>query len=213
MPISILKSPSTSSASPRKRRISFNKRVKVLEIDHHQDFSAQELESYWNTPEDYAAIRDETDSTVDYYNRLESKAASVSSVDSSSLTKALDEASLCLRGLEHRTNSSKGLKAHLRRQAWKFVLDEQDIQFDLGSQDDSVILREVYRIYSLPASRIAQQKGWKDAVQAGITPTEAQPPMEVIIKSSPSQRDTALSPPTMRPRGGAQKNSIVSQAA
>ncbi|KAL3931311.1 MAG: hypothetical protein SGBAC_011368 [Bacillariaceae sp.] len=158
--------------------------------------------------EDYAAMREEAMQTVDYFNGLENDSSTSS--ESSSSTQALDhESTLCLRGLEHRTDSRKGLKTHLRRQAWKSVLEEQDIQDDMGCRDSSVMLQEAYRIYSLPASRIAQQKGWNDAIQAGTT-AEAQPALEVIAKASASETEATRSP--MR-RRRAQKNSFVSQAA
>ncbi|KAL3931312.1 MAG: hypothetical protein SGBAC_011369 [Bacillariaceae sp.] len=196
------KSPSCSVSS--KQRVSYNKRVKVVETEHHRHFSDQEFESYWHTHGEYEVMKDEATQTIDFYNELQSASSSAS-------TQALNESTFCLRGLEHHTDLQKGLKAHLRKQAWKSVLEEQDIQNDMGCRDSSEMLQEAYKIYSLPASRIAQQKGWNDAIQAGTT-AEAQPALAVIIaKASASETETTRSP--MRGQRRVQKNSIVSQAA
>ena len=172
-----------------RRRVSFNKQVQAVYIRHHKDYSKKELERCWHSHEDYAAMNDEANHTIDYYHGPQSDIVSDDS-SSSSHDDCLADSNFYLRGLEHRT-SEKGIRCHLRRAAWNAVLEEQEVQHDLGMSNHDDILRDVYITYSLPASRIAQQKGWKDAIEAGHA-----------MKATTAFRRTL-----------AQKNSMVSQAA
>ena len=152
-----------------KRKVSFNKQVEAVHIRHHKDYSKKEFERCWHSHEDYEAMKTEVNHTIDSYNQ------SLNDIDDS----------LHLRGLEHRTSSGKGTKAYLRKAAWDAVLDEQEALYELGMPNHSEMLREVYSIYSLPASRIAQQRAWKDAMEAGYM-AEAKPPMAAISKQAPA---------------------------
>lgn len=198
MPRSILKSTSSSSTSSD-RRVSFNKRVQAVHVKHHRDYSRKELESYWYTPADYEAIKEEAKRTIEYYD------------DSASSTQdCLEEPNFCLRGLEHRTESEKGTRYHLRKAAWYAVLDEQEAQEDMGMPDNSAMLCEAYRLYSIPSLTLARQRGWKDAEEAGYA-AEAEPSTAAISKSS--EKAECCLPATAMRVTRAQQNSIVSQAA
>ena len=112
-----------------------------------------------------------------------------------------------MRGLEDRTDSERSLKAILRIEAWNAVLDEQEVQYDMRSPDSNAMLRKVYQTFSIPASRIAQQKALKDAMEAGFT-VEATGTKSWSKVPSSSPRATS-----MLPSAEVQKNSVLPHAA
>ena len=191
MPSSSTSSPSFASGS--KRKVSFNNSVTVFHVEHHCEYSDQEFQSCWQTDEDYQLIREEVTQTIDCYF---------------SNTISMDESvSLCLRGLEdHTTDSEESAKAILRQGAWNAVLDEQEIQYDLGSSD-SKMLREVYQTFSRPASRIARRKALQDAKEADHA-VKGQSVLNVIGNKVSLSNTIPPCPTTRGP-----KNSIATHAA
>ena len=174
-----------------------------METKHCRDFSKEEFMNYWHQPEDYDNIKDEIRKTIDYFNKSEKGKIQE---ECSSSDPEVDVTSLCTRGLEHLISSESGMKTILRENAWDSVLDEQDILYDLESpNNNSEMLRKVYRISSLPASRIAQQKGVRDAIQAGY-PVEDRGASRLSSPQPSTATTCTLSPKTSQ-------NSIVSHAA
>ena len=161
-----------SSSTSSKRKVSFDRRVQVVEIRHHRQYSAEEVKNCWHSIEEFTSIRDEARRTIAQYNELK---RDIDSISSSSISSTI-ESMVCLRGLEHHARSERNSKVNLRKEAWYAVLDEQDLQYDLGSTNNWAILSDVYRIFSAPAAKIAHQTALNDEMEARHVLHEAQSP-------------------------------------
>lgn len=106
------------------------------------------------------------------------------------LVDASSSTSFTLRGLEHKLPKNNNLKARVRSDAMNIVLDEQDIQIDLGVHNESMI-RSVYRMYSQRCELAAYKRGLEDEIAVFTTHHHT--------KISSEQRTTAIARETSKP--------------
>jgi hypothetical protein len=162
-PISILKK--TKSSRSCDRSVNFFDCVRVVETLHRNDFSQQELDDYWSVYDEYWCMKQDIRNTVKLFNQ----------------NMYIDEAKYCLRGIEHKIETRRGLSRKIRLDAQMVVLDEQEIQHDLGFCNESMI-RSVYRMHSHRCAVAAHRKGLEDE-RLAVPPAIINLPMRVCNES------------------------------
>jgi hypothetical protein len=140
----------TSSHALTKRKVSFNKLVFIRETLHVNDFSPEEKVNVWYQRSEIEMIKDDIQFTV----RLMVQGRLKEDTDIH-----------CARGLEFRTSTGAKKRQENKLRALTAVLDEQDIQFDLGTVNQ-IAIADVYQHISKKCQRAAVERGKWDRHQA-----------------------------------------------
>ena len=121
--------PTTSTTddggSGKKRSVRFNHTVHFREIRHISEYTDEQIEATWLTPEDYAAIKQVVKITI----RAMMKGEFI----------AEDNPEYCTRGLEFRTKNGSKVRARNKVRARSAVLNEQDMQREEGYNEQQMI--------------------------------------------------------------------------
>ena len=120
------KSSTTDDSAPgKKRSVRFNHTVHFREIRHISEYTEEQIEATWLTPEDYAAIKQIVKATI----RMMMKGEAI----------ADDNPDFCTRGLEFRTKNGSKVRARNKLHARSAVLNEQDMQREEGYNEQQMI--------------------------------------------------------------------------
>jgi hypothetical protein len=122
------KGPLTPLPKATGKSVSFNERVWAKKTIHCNDFSEEEIQSYWYCDEGFRRIKREVKFEA---NLLENQCIEESSKK------------YCSRGLEYFTHSGSKVRRINKSRARSLVMEEQELQRDEGSNDPEYIA-EVY---------------------------------------------------------------------
>ena len=109
----------------KKKFVRFNHTVHYREIRHIMDYTDEQIEATWLTPQDYAAIKQIVKNTIRMMMRGEAI------LD--------DDPNFCTRGLEFRTKNGSKVRARNKVRARSAVLNEQDMQREEGYNEQQMI--------------------------------------------------------------------------
>jgi hypothetical protein len=140
----------SSNKLTTERKVSFNKLVFIRETLHANDFSPEEKSRVWYQKSEIELIKEDIQFTLGL-------------IMQGRLKKDTDVH--CARGLEFRAGIGAKKRQENKLRALTAVLDEQDIQFDLGVFNQ-VAIAEVYRHISVKCQRAAMERGKWDRNQA-----------------------------------------------
>eukprot|EP00934_Nitzschia_sp_Nitz4_P003202 Nitzschia sp. Nitz4//scaffold106_size73319//19329//19883//NITZ4_005730-RA/size73319-processed-gene-0.66-mRNA-1//-1//CDS//3329532502//3192//frame0 len=135
--------------SEKRCRVTFAKRVRIKKIRSYTLYSDQERDAVWYDEEEYAEIKKRCLQSIRMMMRGDMP----------------ENDEFCSRGLEVRTKNNARARKELRLKASCLVLEEQDIQMDMGITDDERI-REIYLYSAGDAHSRAHFYGLRDAKAA-----------------------------------------------
>jgi hypothetical protein len=126
--------------------------VSTIEVDHIRDFSDEDIQAIWYTPEDYKELKGEAKQSVKFIERY-------GIVD--------DDLEFSSRGLE--TKEDVAERRRDTNESVQAVMNEQTLQLmeDGGSLPELVAM--LYSVYSYPCQRTAYMNAIKDAQDVGTT--------------------------------------------
>ena len=139
-------SSSASSASSRRKskELSFAPSVTVRCVQHLDDFTNEQVEATWYTPDEFKMMKRDVHITVKMMSRNE--------------RLGIDQ---CVRGLEHKTREGRQRRMMNQIESISAVMDEQDLQRLDGTYDDERIAR-VYKSYTVHCAASAHFHGLSD---------------------------------------------------
>ena len=120
----------TTSTSSSPKKVSFKESVKVRKTKHVNDYTEEELDLCWFSPDEFASIKRNVVSELKFFN---------ANRHDSSQDK-------CLRGLEGRLSGTGNRRREQRFLAMDTVLVEQELQLSKGISDPAriaMLYREV----------------------------------------------------------------------
>jgi hypothetical protein len=106
-----------------KKRVSFHNDVRVYPHIHINDLSRSEVANSWYNSEEISGIKSECQLTINLASKGELHKWS----------------NLCFRGLEYRTPDGSQRRSANKFAAWDAVMDEQEIQYQNGVQDEDAL--------------------------------------------------------------------------
>lgn len=134
---------------PLTKSVHFVQENAIYLIPHLDDFSNEELSSLWYDSGDYMEMKNQYKETIFLME----------------CGKMMDEVEHTARGLEYRTQEGVWTRYENKRDAYNAVLDEQDLQWKLDS-DDFEQIRKVYLEYSTKCTVAAVKIAEQDADEA-----------------------------------------------
>ncbi len=129
-----------------KKRVSFRRDVKCFYVLHLNDYTNDEMEASFLTPEDMTRIRQDIQCTIEKVQN----------------DVSLDENKYCMRGLEYKTPEGARQRFHLKRTSRETVLREQELQYSRTGVCDQEILASIYRDCTHEARVSANIVGFSD---------------------------------------------------
>lgn len=142
----------STSKTPSKRQVSFNRSVAVRSALHRNDYKVEEFQAVWYSQEETTKIYFEAKQLVKKLNKK-------SPMDEQEL--------LSTRGLECRTQEGNVKKTEMRQLSKTLVKEEQARQWQSGIQDPD-FLAMVYSTVSHQAQDEATQRGRLDELAAHL---------------------------------------------
>mmetsp|Transcript_111045 Transcript_111045/g.155896 ORF Transcript_111045/g.155896 Transcript_111045/m.155896 type:complete len:203 (-) Transcript_111045:28-636(-) len=140
--------------TPLRKGVSFATNVATYDIIHLAEFSDEERESSWYNRNELRAIKDDA-----------KRMANLSVMTDDATTDNINNADLCLRGLEAKTPSGSRKKRQNRIEARAAVFMEQEVQDDNGFSDPDE-LADVYFEYTESCQAEAQMIAIRDEKEA-----------------------------------------------
>lgn len=153
--------PMKQTTPKKKKRVSFDHRVKVREHIHLYDMSQSEHDAVWFTEEEIGRIREECCRTIQKLNGLTT--SKKKKARQQGTTKNEEEAILSCkcRGLEYRTRDGLKLRYEHRLTAWDVVALEQERQWIEGNFDEEKIA-QAYHSCADESARVAHLLALQD---------------------------------------------------
>ena len=145
-------SPCQSASSPRKT-VKFSESVKARLTTHINNFTWQERNSYWYTPDEFKQMRSDISVTMQLIEM---------EIDISSSPE------FCARGLEVQTVEGARQRAEKKQRAWKTLSSEQQSQRKLGINDGQA-LAAVYAAEAQECKVEAHAMGLADQMQEQLS--------------------------------------------
>lgn len=186
----------------RSKKVSFNNGVRVYRHIHINDITDDEVMNAWYMDEDITSIVSEVALTIRVLGDPSIRSAE-------SATEELCWPSLCLRGLEFRTQSGVSTRRRNRYLGWDVVLDLQESLSDSGNDcnDESIAraysdatrhCREEAHFVGLSDAQAIQQYGDEEGNNDAM---ENQHPLDVELPAShvtKTQSSSSSQPPIKR---------------